>query len=263
MKDNESRNISDNESGSFPLIGIVPQIDTKSPFRHIRLFPNYLRALDRSGAAGIVLPFTKDAGKLKMLIELCDGFLLTGGQDIDPRLYGAEAIKDADYAPERDAFEPFLFPMIFASGKPVLAVCRGMQMVNVLNGGTLYGDLPGKDSPESQNRDFVLHPDWEHPLDGVHEINVAEGTLLHKIAGTDRIRVNSLHHQGVDKLGEGLTVAGTAPDGLVEAFDIEGPEFGLGIQWHPEALFDGDELSRKIFAAFVEAARKNCENKNE
>lgn len=243
------------EDSRIPVIGIVPQIDMEGRFHHVRLFPNYMKVLDACGAAGIMLPFTHDRRKISRLLEICDGFLLTGGQDINPELYGDVTSGTSEYAPVRDTYEPVLFPMILETGKPVLAVCRGMQMLNVLAGGTLTQDLPDENSGDSKMKDFILHPDWKHPLEGVHRVHVRPGTQFRQITGTDSIMTNSLHHQGIKKIGNGLTVSGVSDDGLVEALEIDALEYGIGVQWHPEELFEDDETSQRLFRSFVEASR--------
>lgn len=280
------------KSSYVPVIGISPQIDVTSPFRTLRLFPQYQRALEECGALGLMLPMSADEATTGRMIELCDGFILTGGQDLDPALYGEAPTTTNETAPERDAYEPAVFPEIMASGKPVLAICRGMQMLNVLHGGTIRQDLPyqGRSSEEmtriagefakergielgpgkNQNalmeeilrayppeEGDVLHPDWMRSTSRVHAVNLEEGSRIREIAGADQIFVNSLHHQGLGKIGEGIRPTGICDDGLVEAFELDRDSFFIGVQWHPEVLFCAeDAFSRKLFTAFVDACRE-------
>lgn len=239
-----------------PLIGIIPQLDIENPFRHVRLFPQYQRSIERAGGIGVMLPFTNDKEVMKEMANSFDGFLFTGGQDINPELYGQKEgnylTMSTGYAPERDDFESAFYPILKELNKPILAICRGFQIINVLHGGTILQDLPY----EPYDGNFVLHPAWDSEGNFVHEIYVRPNTKLREIMRDDVIPVNSYHHQGIGKVGEGLTISGVSPDGLVEAFDIDDLDYGVGVQWHPEVLFDNNFDDGRLFKSFIEECRK-------
>ncbi len=208
-------------------------------------------------AGGVPLCVTRpEKEALEVPLSHVDGILLAGGHDIDPTHYGEEKKEyTCNIDSARDVLEIMLVEIARERGIPILGICRGMQVMNVALGGSLYQDvyleMPGA----------MLH-DFHNDKGGMplarnaiaHDVTITEGTLLSLIAGSSSIPVNSLHHQGIKKVGAGLRVSATAPDGLIEAIEIEGHPFGLGVEWHPEEL--GDAVSQKTFAAFI-AATKN------
>lgn len=247
---------------TVPIIGLVPQIDSDKYFKYVRLFPEYQASVEKAGGVGLMIPHTKDKKIMRMIVELCDGFIFTGGHDIDPRLYGekesAYVSMSTGYSPERDEFETTFYPLVKEMNKPILAICRGFQIINVIHGGTMIQDLPY----EPYDGNYILHPAWTEEGNLVHDINVKPNTKLHKILKKDIVSVNSYHHQGVKKLGKGLTISGVAPDGLIEAYDIDDLDFGIGVQWHPEVLYTKDYNSGKLFKAFIEECKKRREKNN-
>ncbi len=242
---------------SYPLIGIVPQLDITTPMRHVRLFPQYQRSIEKAGGIGVMLPLTNNKDIMNQLAQTFDGFLFTGGQDLNPHLYGEDELENLEattgYAPERDYFESAFYPLVKKLNKPILAICRGFQIINVLHGGTIIQDLP-RQSPDPN---FVLHPAWNENREQLHDIFINPNTSLYNIIKRKKVKVNSYHHQGINQLGKGLTVSATSPDGLIEAFDIDDLNFGVAVQWHPEVLYDKQLSDGKIFKAFIE----NCSNK--
>lgn len=231
-----------------PLIGIVSLYDeTKESFW---MLPGYVQGLEDAGAAPMILPLTADREALARYAALCDGFLFPGGHDVDPALYGEEPSPlCGTVCPERDSMERLLFPLALETGKPLLGICRGVQMMNVMLGGALYQDLPAERPSEVEHH-------GQPPYDQViHTVTVAEGSPLAQAVGAGEMGVNSYHHQGIKTLGRGLKIAAAAPDGLVEAVYLPDHRFALAVQWHPEFSYKSDENSRKIFRAFVDAAR--------
>ncbi|MFO7245883.1 MAG: gamma-glutamyl-gamma-aminobutyrate hydrolase family protein [Thermaerobacter sp.] len=178
------------------------------------------------------------------------GLLLTGGCDVDPYLFGQHPHpRLGRVSPRRDAWEAALVRAALAAGTPILAICRGVQILNVACGGTLIQDLDAQVPGVIQHRQRAPH---HHPS---HEVRIRDGSLLHRTAGSRVIRVNSRHHQAVLEPGRGLVVSATAPDGVVEAVEGTGPGFVLGVQWHPENMaVAGDPVSRRLFRALVAAA---------
>lgn len=177
----------------------------------------------------------------------CDGLLIPGGDDIDPKLYGQSLTeKCGKQNPLRDQIDPVLLKMFLEAGKPILGVCRGMQMMNVFCGGTLHQDIK-----EIQKID---HSAFWRLSKTCHSVSVAENSLLHRIVGTEQLPVNTLHHQAADTVGSGLLVSAVSPDGFPEAIELQSHRFFLGVQWHPEHLQHND-MHKKIIAAFVNACK--------
>jgi len=220
----------------------------------------YIEAIAR-GAAGlpVVVPALGAEIDLPSLLERFDGLLLTGSaSNVEPHHYrGPASTPGTLHDPDRDATTLPLIPRAVAAGLPVLAICRGFQEMNVAYGGSLHQHLhevPG----------YIDHRDDEsQPLEvqygPAHDVLLEPGGELERIAGAARLNVNSLHWQGVEKLGQGLTVEARAPDGVIEAFSVAGsPTFSMGLQWHPEWQFAKDPFSRALFAAFGAAAAQRA-----
>lgn len=232
-----------------PLIGLATGLNKEETYLQVN--NGYMRALENAGALPVVLPLTSDQEMLEAMIEQMDGILVTGGGDIDPAAYG-ELTSNACGPVEtlRDAMEIPLIILALQKDKPILGICRGFQSMNVALGGTLYQDLP-TDRPQSK----LTHRQKQPERFPAHTVDVEEYSLLAEIAGTPFLHVNSLHHQGVKELAPLLRRCAVAPDGLIESFEYPEHPFFLGVQWHPERMWQNDNNSMKIFKAFVEACR--------
>lgn len=229
-----------------PLIAIVSLYDeTKESYW---MLPGYSLALEQAGASPVILPPTSDRDTLVRYVQTFDGFLFPGGHDLDPSLYsGPPSEKLGPLCPQRDGMERQLFPLALESRKPLLGICRGIQLFNSMLGGDLYQDIPTEHPSEIEHHETP-------PYDKVaHQVTVGESTLLEKILCVRELGVNSYHHQGIKRLGRDLQVNAVAPDGMVEAVSIANHPFALAVQWHPEFSYQSDENSRKIFKAFVDA----------
>jgi len=238
-----------------PIIGVLPQFNTI--VKKIWVSPPYMNGIIEAGGLPVLLPFVKKKKDIKMLAKEFDGFLFTGGQDVNPSLYGQPLCNCSnEISPKRDELEENLLDAIIKENKPILGICRGMQLINVFFGGTLKQDILG-----SKKIGMTLQHDQKTPPNiPVHEINIIEDSLLYQILGKDRILVNSMHHQGIGELADGLLPVATSVDGLVEAVQIKNLDFGIAVQWHPELLWRTDTNARKLFTAFVKAAEKNKNN---
>jgi len=229
-----------------PLIAIVSLYDeTKESYW---MLPGYALALEQAGASPVILPPTSDPESLTRYVQTFDGFLFPGGHDLDPALYnGPPSGKLGPLCPQRDEMERLLFPMALESRKPLLGICRGIQLFNSMLGGSLYQDIPTECPSEVEHHETP-------PYDKVaHYVTVGADTILERIVECRNMAVNSYHHQGIKHLGRGLQACAVAPDGLIEAVSIANHPFALAVQWHPEFSYKTDGNSRKIFQAFVNA----------
>lgn len=230
-----------------PVIGITAALDPVAfgPWRELAAFVPlaYVTAVQRAGGLGVLL--APDVEAPEAVLDLLDGLLVTGGADVDPASYGQEPHPEtAGTRPERDAFELALICEATRRDLPLLAVCRGMQVLNVARGGTLLQHLPGVVGHEEHRRTAGTFAGNDH------DVVLTPGSLAARAAGEERHGTLSHHHQGVDRVGEGLVVTGRATrDDLVEAVEDPARRWVLGVQWHPEA----DELSRVIGALVAEA----------
>jgi len=180
---------------------------------------------------------------------MCSGFLFTGGQDVSPELYGEQRLSQCgECSIERDNMEKVLFELALNLDKSVLGICRGIQFINVMLGGTLYQDIPAQ---MKSNQQHHQQPPYDIP---VHKVNIFKQTPLFDILGTEKLCVNSYHHQGIKDLSSRLKAMAAAQDNLIEAVYMPDKNFVWGVQWHPEFSFKSDENSRKIFKAFVAAS---------
>jgi putative glutamine amidotransferase len=188
------------------------------------------------------------------MLDLIDGLLLTGGADIDPARFGEAEVhpRTYDILPDRDEAEIELTRGALSREIPILGICRGIQVLNVAMGGTLYQDVPDQFSAEIAHRQHEEAIPADEPG---HIINVAPNSLLERTYGEGPIGVNSFHHQAVKDLADGLVASGTSEDGLIEAVESPDRAFVLGVQWHPELMFARDERHLSPFAALVAAAR--------
>ncbi|HAZ05536.1 MAG TPA: amidotransferase [Acetobacterium sp.] len=235
-----------------PIIGVLPQYNAIE--KRIYIAPPYMNGILEGGGLPVLLPFAKNKTDIKTLVREFNGFLFTGGQDINPSLYGQPLCNCSDeISPKRDELELNLFKAILKENKPVLGICRGMQLINVALGGTLKQDILGVKEIGMTLQHFQKTP-FDIP---VHEISIQKNTLLHQILDKDKILVNSVHHQGIGNLANGLSSIATSLDDLIEAVEIKALDFGIGVQWHPEQLLKTDSNAKKLFAAFVNAAKSN------
>ncbi|MGI9861875.1 gamma-glutamyl-gamma-aminobutyrate hydrolase family protein [Moorella naiadis] len=228
-----------------PRIGLTCDLD---PDRgRIILRESYCQAILAAGGLPLLLPVVAPEAAPGYL-ALIQGLVLTGGGDIAPSFFGAGATAVLHKVlPQRDAFELALTRAALAVGKPILAICRGIQVLNVAAGGDLYQDIPSEIAG-------ALNHDQEQPRhQPFHPIAIIPGTRLAGLLGPEAM-VNSLHHQAVRRLGVGLRVAATAPDGVIEGLEGQGQNLVVGVQWHPEDLYTGDGRQKALFEYFVEMA---------
>jgi len=240
----------------LPLIGVTTSISLGTTPERAYVNSAYLHAVQQAGGVPVPLPPQLSAAGLAVIARELDGLLLTGGGDVDPARFGEAPHENLyDVAPSRDALEIEAIRLALGRRRPVLAICRGIQVLNVALGGTLYQDVgsdPGTALQHSQQRDGVPR---NQPS---HTVRVAAGSRLARALGTETLEVNSMHHQAVKVLGAGLRSVAWAPDDVVEGVELDDPALlVLGVQWHPEELVDHSEPARRLFAALISAAAEN------
>lgn len=229
-------------------IGVIPLVDYER--ESYWMLPGYMEALTEAGGLPLILPLTDDKKIIEQIADECDAFLFTGGHDVSPELYGENISDDCgECCIMRDKMESMLINKVLKTDKSILGICRGIQLLNVVLGGTLYQDLPSQKPSEINHKQM---PPYDIPI---HKVNIIENTILHNIIEKDELWVNSYHHQAVKDLSPLLNAIAYSPDGLVEAATMKSKKFVLAIQWHPEFSYKKDESSRKIFKAFVESAK--------
>ena len=239
-----------------PVIGITPSPtrDTLShgTFDRYVVSANYVNAVLAAGGIPIVLPPQDD--HTSPLLDRIHGLLLSGGADIDPAAYGESEPHSATYGvhPLRDRFEFALLREALARELPILCICRGIQVLNVALGGTLYQDIADQYGRQINHRQEELGIDAAEPG---HQVAITPGSVLEEIVGRSALGVNSFHHQAIKTVAPELEVAGRAEDGLVEAVALPGPSFVLGVQWHPELMCHRHPAHLALFERLVAAAR--------
>lgn len=209
--------------------------------------PNaYADAVRGAGGYPILLPATTDRAEIHRWAQYCDGLLLPGGEDVDMLLFGVEPHRKVDFVlRERDLFEIALFEEMRALGKPILGICRGMQLAATILGGTMYQDIP------SERVDPLCHKQSSDIRGAyIHSVRLSQGSTLHKLFGEETIYANSFHHQAVKSVAGGLQVIAEAADGIIEAIESEDGKL-LGIQWHPELLVEDHPQHLRIFEHFI------------
>jgi putative glutamine amidotransferase len=233
----------------YPLIGITTNyIKQPSPLPASGVSEAYIQAVRRAGGIPLLIPSGLKSDEIQELRKHLDGILFTGGGDVDPVLFNGKP-HDQVYGiiPERDGTEINLVRLAAESSWPFLGICRGIQVINVALGGTLYthieDQLAGALKHDYEERDLLVHP-----------VEIEPRSRLARILGLPVVQTNSLHHQGIERVAPGLEVVGQTSDGLVEAVELRGHRFGISVQWHPEWLQDKKEM-RALFEALVEAAR--------
>lgn len=232
-----------------PVIGIPCQADFRAGSNRPIYGNNrtYVQAVESAGGLPVLIPMLTDLRCLEDLLPRLDGVLFTGGVDLQPGLYGEmRRAETGESDPALDAFEMAIAQRALQEDLPILGVCRGMQLLNVVLGGTLYQDIA------SQRPNAIDHCRRDRPrTDLTHTIAVEPGSLIEQVLGTREVWMNSLHHQAIQEPGQGVRISGWAEDGIPELMEVPEHRFVLGIQGHPEEIYDQVESFAKLFQAFV------------
>ena len=229
-----------------PVIGIIPLFDIQRD--SIWMVPGYQEMLEDAGAVPLIIPYTSSDSVIEEICGLCDGFLFTGGQDVNPAVYGESIMKECgEILTLRDEMEEKYLRYCIDNDAPAFGICRGIQFFNACLGGTLYQDLPSE-----KGVNHVQSPPYDRPF---HDVTLKKGSILHEITGKDTISVNSYHHQAVKKAAKSVEVLAWADDETVEALAVKDKSFILAVQWHPELNYKTDADSMKLIGYFVDSCR--------
>ncbi|KYC79799.1 MULTISPECIES: gamma-glutamyl-gamma-aminobutyrate hydrolase family protein [Heyndrickxia] len=230
-----------------PVIGITCSANQTSQY----LADDYIKAVRMAGGVPVLLPAGGEAD-IPLLLSKTDGILLSGGGDVDPSWFGEEPVPGlGEIEPGRDAFEIALCRFAIQADVPILAICRGIQILAVASGGDMFQDIYSQGKPP-----LLQHKQRAARSHLSHTVHVLSGSLLEKWAGSETMKVNSFHHQAVRTVKAPLMVSARAPDGIIEAVENRNARFMIGVQWHPEALAAiKDPVSLKIFSAFIASCK--------
>jgi len=237
-----------------PVIGLDCDLRLRGPARNqkLEIWRSYADAVELAGGVPVILPTTENPGHIDEQLDVVDGLVLIGGMDLSPKFYGARKHpRTKTMHPSRQFHDIELARAAIRRKVPVLAICAGLQLVNVVCGGDLIQHLPDALDPGSPHR--------ENTAEFTHDVTVEPGSNLARIIAADRLTVNSSHHQAVGKVGAELGVVARSPDGVIEALEPEGGTFLMCVQWHPERLAAGDTRHLALFEALVEASGQEPE----
>ncbi len=238
----------DNEQAALvadkPLIGISLGYSEKNSVNS-----RYVESVIRNGGVPYLIPVTEDVELLRQIVAELDGIVFTGGEDFDPAFYGAEKHPNLEEVnPLRDSYDLTLFKLATDRNVPVLGICRGLQLMNIAMGGTLYQDIPSEKPSDVNHR-----PDSEGES-LAHTVNLVSGSVAGEVLGTERIEVNSIHHQGIKKLASGLKVTGWSNDSIPEVIEAYPHRAMMAVQFHPEILSEKDDTFNKLFRFLIDEA---------
>ncbi len=224
--------------------------------RFVRADLDYVEGVARAGGVPVVLPPVGERRAAEAVVGGLDGLLLSGGSDLDPSYYGEKPIPELSVTlPERDSFEMALLELALRRGIPIFGICRGLQILNVGLGGTLYQDIPAQ-----LGRDVLKHRQTTPKWQPTHEVFVDAASQVGGIVRRDTLKVNSYHHQAIKDLADGLVISARSSDGIVEAVEYRdlSEHWLVGVQWHAEAMREAGPEQRNFFEAHVQAAERHA-----
>ena len=228
------------------IVGIMPLWDDEK--ESLWMLPGYIDGIREAGGLPVILPFTDDKKDISQLADMCSGFLFTGGHDVDPALYNETSLGDmAAPCRKRDAMEKEFLEIAIRDDKSVLGICRGIQLINAVLGGTLYQDIPTQHPSETEHHQ---RPPYDIPI---HRVLLEKGSPLQTLLNCDLLNVNSYHHQAIKTTAPALREMAFSPDGIAEAVYKPDNRFLWAVQWHPEFSYRTDPSAKAIFSAFVQS----------
>lgn len=235
-----------------PIIGLTGSFKPDSWNEQHILNQSYFYAVRHFGGIPLFIPVLAEKEELEYLVSQCDGLILTGGVDIDPVRFGEKLLNDTVVImQERDTAEMAVLDLAVRKNIPIFGICRGVQMMNVYFGGTLYQDIPAQCPSDVKHR-------MDEPYHRTsHSCIVQKNTPLYELACVTEFGVNSHHHQAVKDLAPGFISLGHSEDGIIEAICDPSKPFCWGVQWHPERIWDIEPTSAKLFEAFLSACKNN------
>lgn len=233
-----------------PIIGLTARYDVKEDTLVVNT--GYYRAILRVGGIPFIIPITTDVTENKEIMQNIDGVILTGGEDVDPKYFNETPIKEmGSISPYRDIQEMCIAKIALTNNIPILGICRGIQVLNIAAQGSIYQDIYS----QIPNANLIKHSQNAPKWYATHEVRIEENTKLHQIINKRTIRVNSFHHQAVKDVCEEFTIAAKSEDGIIEAIEHKNNDFAIGIQWHPEVMWEKDNEYLKVFKSFVSSAQ--------
>ncbi|KAF5038396.1 MAG: gamma-glutamyl-gamma-aminobutyrate hydrolase family protein [Sedimentibacter saalensis] len=240
------------------IIGITADKIMEDGFYYEKVNESNLNAVFQHGGVPVILPITEDEKTIEKYLSFVDGIYFTGGGDINPLLFGEEPIRQIgaiDY--DRDAFEVKLYKHAAAKNMPMLGICRGQQIMNIAAGGTLYQDIYTQRQNTNGHSPKFTFGGYEH-----HTVNLLKDSMIFNILKTDKIKTNSFHHQAVKDVADDYIATAFTEDGIIECIESVELDFALGIQWHPEIMFERYPVFCNIFISFIEASKTYSLKKN-
>ena len=241
-----------------PIIAVTPQCEipqVQGGWQMLRTNTTYFDAIEHAGGIPIMLPWQFNEEDVARVMEIVDGVVIAGGNDISPFYFGENILEQCgDILPKRDESELLLARFAYKNKIPLLGICRGCQVINVAMGGSLIQDIPFQFV--SENGVKLIHSQKNMPSGyAVHRVSISKDSRLYDCFGQEEIMVNSFHHQAAKDVAPSFFASAYAEDGLIEAVEpVAGDSFYVGIQWHPEMMFKNDENSRRLFRYFIDCA---------
>lgn len=233
-------------TGDDKMVIAMPQMGNDLFRKYMK--SKYVKSLERAGAKVRFIELD-DPEKAAQQALLCDGLLMPGGADVSPVLYGQEITDECGKPNEiRDKAEPLMIKEFAKSGKPIFGICRGIQIINVTYGGTLLQDI--KSTQKEKHADFLNRSRF------THEVEIEKDSWLYRTVKSDRIKVNSMHHQAIDRVADGFVVTAKSTDGFIEAIEKRGGGFFAAVQWHPEHMSKKSSVEQALFDEFVKECKK-------
>ncbi|GAE29443.1 gamma-glutamyl-gamma-aminobutyrate hydrolase family protein [Halalkalibacter hemicellulosilyticus] len=244
------------DSSAYPVIGLTSSVVTHNQIMSYHIHEKCVRSVIQAGGVPMMIP-NGSAELIEVWGNVCDGIILSGGEDIDPYSFHAHPSPEVkETSPKRDETEIGLIRYALEMNKPILGLCRGMTMLNVALGGTVIQDI------KSQHENAINHDQQTVRSEPTHIIEIDEKSRLFQIVGSKSYRVNSMHHQAIDKLASDLKVVAVAPDGMIEAVEGMSEEAPLiiGVQWHPEEMVSVEPAMQRLFEMFITECRRQKAN---